>query len=99
MTYKRKLYLRYYLYGTGIVWGIYLAVWLMGSFIVWDLANPFAWILDIPTMSDEARMSIMFGYLAVVGVKWLMINDKVKTILKKLKPEDVFDESILKLNK
>lgn len=90
MTYKGKVTLRYYIYITLIIWGSYFLLWLIGSFIAWDLGNPFAWVPEVPTMEDEGRMAILFGFACVVAVKWIIIHEKVKKKMKEIKKTDVF---------
>lgn len=79
---KRKLALKYWIIVTLIVWASYFGIWLIVSFIDWNLKNPFEWINNMPAMKGEQRASILAAWATLTAIKWIVIIEKIKSIIK-----------------
>jgi hypothetical protein len=53
---------------------IYLILHLMYMFIIFDVVIPFSWVLDLPTMTENERRTIVFCYISVEFIKILVVN-------------------------
>lgn len=42
---------------------LYAIIYLIKSFVLWAFANPFQWIIDLPTYSSDARSLILLFYI------------------------------------
>jgi hypothetical protein len=48
---------------------IWAAFYVIRAFVIWEIYNPFWWVLDIPTYSNESR-----GFIAFFGaLYWIFL--------------------------
>ena len=57
---------------------IYLVVYLFTTFVIWEFTNPFQWLINLPTYSNEDRMFILFFYLFYQAVSIATIDTLIK---------------------
>ncbi len=48
---------------------VYWSVYLIKSFVIWKFTNPFQWIVDIPTNTNDERLGIFSTILLVIIVE------------------------------
>lgn len=52
-------------------WAIYALGYFVKVFVEWRFSNPFQWVVDLPTMTNEDRgigLTLVFVYLVCIGV-------------------------------
>lgn len=53
---------------------VYVIIYVCKSFIIWDITNPFSWIYNMPTYSNDDRLTILFFFFYCIVVKIVVYN-------------------------
>lgn len=74
---KNRIFIKYlaaWLATTAAAITLYFIIYLVTVFIEWDLYNPFWWIIEIPTGTEDFRANVVSIYAFYIGVKYMFIE-------------------------
>lgn len=85
--------------GQLITLAIYIIIYLVGTFCLWEFRNPFQWIIDIPTYSNDSRFGILFGFVTYYTMLYCFVAGHYfqKEKAEREKVEDLENGNLLEL--